>query len=89
MGRDETATLAALKAHRDELIDPNSALHGGTTIKLMGDGALMEFTSAVDAVRFAVAVQLAMRGRNAGLAEGHQADQDRYYDAMRPAGIPD
>jgi class 3 adenylate cyclase/TolB-like protein/Tfp pilus assembly protein PilF len=69
MERDEAATLAALKAHRDELIDPRAALHGGTTIKLMGDGALMEFTSAVDAMRFAVAVQLAMRQHNAGLAE--------------------
>jgi adenylate cyclase len=72
MERDEATTLAALKAHRDELIGPHAALHGGTTIKLMGDGALMEFTSAVDAVRFAVAVQLAMRGRNAGLAEGQR-----------------
>jgi len=69
MGRDEAGTLAALKAHRVELIDPQAASNGGRTIKLMGDGALMEFVSAVDAVRFAVAVQCAMKGRNAGLPE--------------------
>lgn len=64
MRRDETGTLAALKAHRSEVIEPKAAQYGGTTIKLMGDGALLEFSSAVDAVRFAVDVQLAMRERN-------------------------
>ena len=67
MGADETGTLTALKTHRSELVDPKAAQYGGRTIKLMGDGALMEFASAVDAVRFAVEVQCAMFDRNSGV----------------------
>jgi TolB-like protein/class 3 adenylate cyclase/Flp pilus assembly protein TadD len=74
MGRDETGTLAALKAYRLELIDPMAVQYGGKTIKLMGDGALMEFASAVDAVRFAVSVQLAMRARNAKIQDDRRID---------------
>ena len=69
IGKDETVTLAAVKSHRREIIDPNAEQHGGRTIKLMGDGALMEFASAVDAVGFAVAMQQAMSVHNAGLPE--------------------
>lgn len=69
MGRDEAGTLACLKALRVELIDPQTALFGGRTIKLMGDGALLEFTSAVEAVRFAVAVQCAMKKHNSNAPE--------------------
>ena len=72
MGTDEAGTLAALKVHRAELIEPKSAQYGGRTIKLMGDGTLMEFPSVVDAVAFAVEVQTAMRARNAGLPDGQQ-----------------
>jgi adenylate cyclase len=72
MGVDEAGTLAALRAHRAELIDPKAAQYNGRTIKLMGDGALMEFPSVVDAVTFAVEVQLVMRQRNAGLPEDRQ-----------------
>ena len=74
MGRDEAGTLAALKAHRAELIDPKAAQYGGQTIKLMGDGALMEFASVVDAVRFAVEVQCAMRDRSADVAEDQRIE---------------
>lgn len=69
MGVDEAATLAAIKAHRLEVIDPKAAQYNGRTIKLMGDGALMEFPSVVDAVTFAVEVQVAIRGLNADLPE--------------------
>src|SRR3546814_18335288 len=65
MGEDEAATLAALKAHRKSLIDPKVEQYHGRTIKLMGDGALMEFASVVDAVTFAVDVQCSMLERNA------------------------
>lgn len=64
MGEDEAGTLAALKACRKELIDPKAQQYHGRIIKLMGDGALMEFASVVDAVAFAVEVQVAMRARN-------------------------
>jgi adenylate cyclase len=46
MAADEARTLVALKAHRKELIEPKAAQYHGCTIKLMGDGALMEFASA-------------------------------------------
>jgi adenylate cyclase len=65
MGVDEAGTLAALKAQRKELIEPKLAQYHGRTVKLMGDGALMEFGSVVDAVAFAVEVHCATRIRNA------------------------
>ena len=68
MERDEAGTLAALKAHRAELIDPLIAEHNGRLVKLMGDGALIEFASVVDAVACAIAIQSGMAERNAGLS---------------------
>ena len=69
MGEDEAGTLATLKAHRAELIDPKAAQYNGRTIKLMGDGTLMEFPSVVEAVTFAVEVQILMREHNAAIPE--------------------
>jgi class 3 adenylate cyclase len=57
MGRNESATLSALKAHRRELIDPKIAEHDGRIVKTTGDGLLLEFFSVVDAVRCAVLVR--------------------------------
>ena len=65
MGRDDSATLAALKAHQRELIDPKIAEYGGRIVKTTGDGLLLEFASVVDAVRCAVDVQRGMTERNA------------------------
>ncbi len=67
MGEDEAGTLAALKALRKELFAPTVAEHHGRIVKLMGDGALVEFPSVVDAVECAVAVQRGMTERNAGV----------------------
>jgi TolB-like protein/Tfp pilus assembly protein PilF len=72
MGADEAGTLAALKGHREALIDPKAAQYRGRTVKLMGDGALMEFASVVDAVSFAVEVQAAMMARNEGVPEARR-----------------
>ena len=72
MGEDEAATLTALKAHRREVFGPKAAQYNGRTVKLMGDGALMEFGSVVDAVAFAVEVQVAMRQRNSGIPEARR-----------------
>jgi TolB-like protein/class 3 adenylate cyclase/Tfp pilus assembly protein PilF len=69
MGEDEAGTLAALKRHRTELIDPKVAEHHGRIVKLMGDGALVEFASVVDAVECAVGIQRAMAERNADTLE--------------------
>jgi len=64
MGSDEDGTLARLKAHRKEVIDPKIAEHRGRIVKTTGDGVLIEFPSVVDAVRCAVAVQQQMAERN-------------------------
>ncbi len=65
MGTDEEGTLARLKAHRRELIDPSINEHKGRIVKTTGDGLLIEFASVVDAVQCAVEVQAAMAERNA------------------------
>ena len=67
IGVDEEGTVTALKAHRRELIDPKVAEHHGRIVKTTGDGALLEFASAVDAVRCAMEIQRAMAQRNAGI----------------------
>jgi TolB-like protein/class 3 adenylate cyclase len=63
--QDEAATLATLKELRREAIDPLLAEHPGRVVKLMGDGALVEFGSVVDAVACAVAVQRTVAERQA------------------------
>jgi adenylate cyclase len=57
MAKDESGTLEALKTHRRDTFDPLVASHGGRTVKLMGDGALVEFNSVVDAAECALAIQ--------------------------------
>ena len=69
MGVDEAGTHSALKAHREELIEPEIGQHHGRVVKTTGDGLLAEFASVVDAVECAVDVQMGMAGRNAGVAE--------------------
>src|SRR6516162_1918474 len=64
MGIDEEGTLAALKRHRRELVDPKIKEHRGRIVKLTGDGILVEFASVVDAVRCAVEIQRGMAERN-------------------------
>jgi adenylate cyclase len=64
MGQDEAGTLARLRAHRRELIDPKIDEHKGRIVKTTGDGLLVEFPSVVEAVACAVAVQRGMAERN-------------------------
>jgi len=64
MGADEEGTLAQLKAHRKELIEPKIAENRGRIVKTTGDGLLAEFASALDAMRCAVEVQRIMGDRN-------------------------
>src|SRR5947209_12665578 len=72
MGSDEEGTLAALKSHRRELIDPLITQHRGRIFKTTGDGMLIEFASVVDAVRCAVVVQQGMEDRNANLPDSER-----------------
>jgi adenylate cyclase len=65
MRDDEVGTFERLKSHRRELIDPKIAECHGRIVKLMGDGALVEFASVVDAVSCAVDIQREMAVRNA------------------------
>ena len=74
MGADESGTLARLKSHRKEVIDPKIAGHHGRIVKLMGDGVLVEFASVVDATRCAAEMQQAMADRNADVAEAQRID---------------
>ena len=57
MEADEAGTLRALKQHRETIFDPAVAGHNGRTVKLIGDGTIVEFGSVVDAVNCALAVQ--------------------------------
>ena len=74
MGVDEEGTLTALKAYRREVIDPKIAEHRGRIVKTTGDGALVEFASAVDAVRCAMEIQRAMTERIAEIPEGRRVE---------------
>jgi class 3 adenylate cyclase len=64
MGVDEECTLHTLKAHLKDVVDPALVSHRGRIVKTTGDGLLVEFASAVDAVRCAVDVQRGMAERN-------------------------
>ena len=65
---DETGTLARLKTHRLELIDPAIAKNRGRIIKTTGDGLLVEFQSVVDAVQCAAEIQVRMARRNSDVS---------------------
>ena len=72
MQLDEAGTLAALKTRRSEILQPLVSKHHGRIVKLMGDGVLIEFASAVDAVECVVRLQEAMEAANTGLPEDRQ-----------------
>src|SRR5215469_3047289 len=69
MEADEAGTLARLKLNRRTIFDPQVATHGGRIFKLIGDGALAEFPSVVDAVNCALAIQEATSQAEPGGAE--------------------
>src|SRR5262245_909963 len=72
MEADEAGTLATLKARRKDVLDPLVAKHQGRTFKTTGDGVLVEFASAVNAVQCAVDLQYGMATANGDEAESRQ-----------------
>jgi adenylate cyclase len=72
MERDETGTLAALKNHRKTILQPVVSRHHGRIVKLMGDGVLVDFASAVNAVACAVDLQ-----KQLAIANGDLPDDKR------------
>lgn len=99
MGQDERGTLRRIKAIRREVVDPNIAEYHGRVVKTTGDGILIEYPSAVEAVGCAVAIQRTMAERNAemqvdrrlefrvGVHEGDIVvdDQDIFGDGVNVA----
>ena len=74
MGVDETGTLAALKTLQTDFIDGKITEHQGRTVKLTGDGILVEFPSVVNAVACAAEFQRGMRDRNAGIPQDRRIE---------------
>jgi adenylate cyclase len=84
MGEDEAGTLAALKARRKPVLQPAVARHADRVFKLVGDSALVEFASAIDAVECAIELQKGMAEANADLprSPAHRAVNRRQISAM-------
>jgi class 3 adenylate cyclase len=74
IGEDEAGTLAALREIRKGILNPVLAEHGGRIFKLMGDGMLAEFPSAVQALRAAMAIQDRLRQRNGEASSGRRIE---------------
>ncbi|NRG16291.1 adenylate/guanylate cyclase domain-containing protein [Rhizobiales bacterium] len=93
MAEDEPGTLAALRRHRKETFEPIVASHDGRIVKLMGDGALVEFPSVVEAVEAALAIQEAMAAGDrvirlrigVNLGDVIVEDEDIYGDGVNVA----
>src|SRR5690349_25139201 len=75
MGADEEGTLARLNAHRREFLEPTVADYRGRIVKRTGDGVLIEFGGAVDAVRYAVEVQRGRAERNAATPQDNPTER--------------
>ena len=72
MEADEAGTYKTLKQRRSQVLDPLVKAHGGRIVKLMGDGVLVEFASAVEAVEAAIELQRKMKEANADVSEARQ-----------------
>ena len=71
MEQDEAGTLAALKERRKRILQPLVTEYSGRIVKVMGDGVLVEFASAVNSVACAVELQKHMASANVGLSDDH------------------
>src|SRR6266567_1981046 len=73
-GQDEVGTWRRLQSVLRDVVRPHLKAHAGRIVRIKGDGILVEFASAVEAVASAVALQQAMAQRNATLAEAHRIE---------------
>ncbi len=69
VGENEEATIAALQSHRARIVDPSLLKHNGRIANTAGDSLLIEFSSAVDAVRWSIDMQKAIAVENAGVPD--------------------
>jgi adenylate cyclase len=74
MGVDEEGTLSLLKTYRRELLEPRIVEHGGRIVKTTGDGVLIEFASAVNALRYALEIQHAIAKRNVEISQDRRIE---------------
>src|SRR5262245_4817929 len=74
IGNDDEGTLAQLNAHHAELVEPKIKEYRGRIVRTTGDGLLVLFVSAVDALRCAVEIQRAMARRNAQVPSGQRIE---------------
>jgi adenylate/guanylate cyclase family protein len=74
IGQDDVGTWRRLQSVLRDLVRPHVKAHAGRIVRIKGDGILVEFASAVEAVASAVGLQQAMAQRNAILAEGHRLE---------------
>ena len=74
MSHDEEGTLRRLKEHLGELVEPSIVAHQGRIVKRTGDGLLVDFASAVEAVRCALAIQSGMTDRNRAAPESSRIE---------------
>ena len=72
MEQDEAGTLAALKERRRAILNPLVTQHQGRVVKVLGDGVIVEFASAVNALECAVQLQQEMAQANQGIADDRQ-----------------
>ena len=83
MGQNELGTIRALETVQREVLSPAASKYKGRIVRLMGDGTLLAFASAVDAVQFAVGVQCVMAERKTA------APQDMSIDFRMGANLCD
>src|SRR5262245_18798757 len=72
MEQDELGTLDTLKSRRREVLEPLVSKHGGRIFKVAGDGVLIEFMSAVNAVQCAIELQRDMAAANVDVPEARR-----------------
>jgi class 3 adenylate cyclase len=93
MEADERGTLARLRTHRLELLDPTIAKNNGRIIKTAGDGMLVEFQSVIDAVQAQQVRELvprfSIRRHLATLHYRQESDREHLRGGLLAAGLPE